>query len=222
MRSRLAALRGIPGIALAGTFAIAAVCWIVAIRQMSGMDMGVATTLGSFGFFIAIWVAMMAAMMLPGTATVLLHRAEVRARALPLFLATYIAVWAAVGALAYAVYSPHGTTVAGAAVLAAGAYELTSLKRRARAHCRHSLRSGFHFGLYCVGSSIGLMAMLLALGPMSIAWMAAIAGLALLQKLLPPRAAIDLPIAGAIIALGILILVHPASVPGLMPAHMTG
>jgi len=54
---------------------------------------------------------------------------------------------------------------------------------------------------------------------MSIGWMAAIATLALAQKLLPPRAAIDLPITAAILALGILILVHPGSVPGLIPPH---
>ena len=32
-------------------------CWIVALRQMGGMDMGVETELGSFGFFLAAWVA---------------------------------------------------------------------------------------------------------------------------------------------------------------------
>jgi len=215
----LAPGRGTSVLTLAGTFATAAVCWVISIQLMNGMDMGVATTLGSFGFFVAIWAAMMAAMMLPGTVVVVLRGANRDARAVPLFLVTYIAVWTVVGALAYAVYWPHGTTVAGIAVLAAGAYELTPLKRRSRGHCRASLRSGFRFGLYCVGSSIGLMVMLLALGPMSIGWMAAIATLALAQKLLPPRAAIDLPITAAILALGILILVHPGSVPGLIPPH---
>jgi predicted metal-binding membrane protein len=215
----LAPHRAASALTLAGTFATAAACWVISIQQMNGMDMGVATTLGSFGFFIAIWAAMMAAMMLPGTVAVVLRRADRDARAVPLFLVTYIAVWTVVGALAYALYWPHGTTVAGIAVLAAGAYELTPLKRRSREHCRASLRSGFRFGLYCVGSSIGLMVMLLALGPMSIGWMAAIAAIAIAQKLLPPRAAIDLPVTAAIVALGILILVHPASVPGLMPTH---
>ena len=49
--------------------------------------------------------------------------------------------------------------------------------------------------------------------------LAAIAAIAIAQKLLPPRAAIALPVTAAIVALGILILVHPATVPGLMPAH---
>ena len=54
--------------ALLATLGLAAVCWVVAIRRMNGMDMGVATTLGSFGFFVGVWVTMMEAMMLPGAA----------------------------------------------------------------------------------------------------------------------------------------------------------
>ena len=52
--------------ALAATLGLAAVCWVVSVWQMTGMDTGVATRLGSLGFFAAVWVAMMAAMMLPG------------------------------------------------------------------------------------------------------------------------------------------------------------
>src|SRR5262249_58410936 len=48
-----------------------------AVWQMHGMDMGTATRLGSFGFFIAMWVVMMAAMMLPGAAPAVLRRARV-------------------------------------------------------------------------------------------------------------------------------------------------
>jgi predicted metal-binding membrane protein len=59
--------------------------------------------------------------------------------------------------------------------------------------------------------------MMVALGVMSIAWMAVITVLALAQKLLPAKAAIDVPLALAIIGLGILIVVAPASVPGLTP-----
>ena len=44
---------------------LAAASWVVAVRQMNGMDMGVATGLGSLAFFVALWVSMMAAMMLP-------------------------------------------------------------------------------------------------------------------------------------------------------------
>ena len=38
---------------LTATLGLAAACWVVAVRQMNGMDMGVATTtLGSFAFFV--------------------------------------------------------------------------------------------------------------------------------------------------------------------------
>jgi hypothetical protein len=52
---------------------------------------------------------------------------------------------------------------------------------------------------------------------MSVTWMSVIAVLIVAQKLLPARAAIDVPLALAIVGLGILIVVAPSSVPGLMP-----
>jgi hypothetical protein len=57
-----------PPVAVAATLALAAACWAVAAWLMNGMDMGVATRPGAFGFFAAAWVTMMAAMMLPGAA----------------------------------------------------------------------------------------------------------------------------------------------------------
>jgi len=114
-------------------------------------------------------------------------------------------------------YRPHGAVAAGAVAIAAGVYELTPLKRYFRRRCRESVRSGLGFGLCCVGSSIGLMVLLVALGVMSITWMVVITVLVLAQKLLPARAAIDVPLALAIIGLGILIIVAPSSVPGLTP-----
>jgi predicted metal-binding membrane protein len=183
------------------------------------MDMGTATQLGSFGFFIAVWVAMMAAMMLPGAAPAVLRRAQASGgvRAVPLFIGSYLAVWALVGAAVYALYWPHGPVAACVVVIAVGVYEFTPLKRHFRRRCRDSVGSGFGFGLCCVGSSIGLMAMLAALGVMSVTWMSVIAVLVLGQKLLPARAAVDVPLALAIVGLGIWIVLAPSSVPGLTP-----
>jgi predicted metal-binding membrane protein len=107
---------------------------------------------------------------------------------------------------------------AGAAVIAAGVHEFTPLKQHCRRRCRESVRSGFQFGRYCVGSSIGLMLMLVALGVMSITWMSVIAVLVLAQKVLPPRTSIDVSLALAIVGLGIVIVLAPSSVPGLMPS----
>jgi predicted metal-binding membrane protein len=205
--------------ALTATLGFAAASWVVAVRQMNGMDMGVATELGSFAFFVALWVWMMAAMMLPGAAPAVLRRAHAsgRVRAVPLFVGSYLAVWTLVGVAVYALYRPHGSFAAGAVAIAAGAYELTPLKRHFRRRCRESVRSGLEFGLCCVGSTIGLMLLLVALGVMSVAWMSATAVIVLAQKLLPANAAIDVPLAFAIIGLGILILIAPSSVPGLTP-----
>jgi predicted metal-binding membrane protein len=204
--------------ALAATLGLAAASWVVTVRQMSGMDMGAATRLGSFGFFVAVWVWMMAAMMLPGAAPAVVRRARAGGvRAMPLFVASYLAVWALVGAAVYALYRPHGSSAAGAVVIAAGVYELTPLKQHFRRRCRESVGSGFGFGLYCVGSSVGLMLVLVAVGVMSVTWMAVIAVLVLGQKLLPAKAAIDVPLALAIVGLGILIVIAPSLVPGVTP-----
>jgi predicted metal-binding membrane protein len=61
------------------------------------------------------------------------------------------------------------------------------------------------------------MAMLVVLGVMSITWMAVITVLVLAQKVLPANAAIDVPLALAITGLGIVIVMAPSTVPGLMP-----
>jgi predicted metal-binding membrane protein len=184
---------------------LAAACWILAVRQMSGMDMGTSTELGSLGFFAAVWVPMMAAMMLPGAVPTVARVG--RGLTAPLFAASYVAVWALFGLAVYALYRPHGAVAAGLLTIAAGLYELTPLKRECRRRCQRDVRSGFQFGVYCVGSSIGLMVVLIALGVMSVAWMAAVAALVLAQKLLPPQAWIDVPVALAITTLGMVMLI---------------
>jgi predicted metal-binding membrane protein len=205
--------------ALAATLGLAAASWVVTVRQMNGMDMGAGTELGSFPFFVALWASMMAAMMLPGATPAVLRRAHASGRVstVPLFVGSYLAVWTLVAIVVFALYRPHGSFVAGAVAIAAGVYEFTPFKRHCRRRCRESVRSGFQFGRYCVGSSIGLMLMLVALGVMSVTWMSVIAVLVLAQKLLPLKAAIDVPLALAIVVLGILIVLSPSSVPGLTP-----
>jgi predicted metal-binding membrane protein len=204
---------------LTATLALVAASWVVSVRQMNGMGMGVATRLGSFAFFVVLWVSMMSAMMLPGAVPAMLRRAHAsgRVRTVPLFVGSYLAVWTVVGVAVYALYRPHGYLVAGAVAIAAGVYEFTPLQRHVRRRCRDQVRSGVDFGLCCVGSSIGMMLMLVATGVMSVAWMSVITVVVGAQKLLPARAAIDLPVALAIVGLGVLIVVAPSSVPGLMP-----
>jgi predicted metal-binding membrane protein len=138
-------------------------------------------------------------------------------RAVPLFVGSYLGVWTLVGVAVYALYRPHGYFAAGAVAIAAGVYELTPLKRHFRRRCRERVGSGFGFGVDCVGSSIGLMLMLVALGVMSVTWMSLIAVVVLAQKLLPTKAVLDVPLALAIIGLGIVILIAPSAIPGLTP-----
>jgi predicted metal-binding membrane protein len=211
-----------PAILLTATFGLAAAAWAAAVWLMRGMDMGVATRPGSFGFFAAAWVTMMAAMMLPGAAPAIIRHARVvgAAGAAALFAVCYLAIWALAGLVAYVLDLPHGLSAAGAVVIAAGVYELTPVKRYFRQRCRENAGSGVGFGLCCIGSSIGLMAMLVALDVMSLFWMVVVAALASAQKLLPARAVIDIPVALALIGLGIVIIVAPSLLPGLTPPAM--
>src|SRR5260221_6076223 len=127
-----------PAIVLAATLGLAAVCWAAAAWLMHGMDMGVATRPGAFGFFAAAWVTMMAAMMLPGAAPTVARHARMAgtmSAALP-FAGSYLAIWALAGVVAYPLDRPHGTLAAGLVVIAAGVYELTPAKRHFRRRCR--------------------------------------------------------------------------------------
>lgn len=64
---------------------------------------------------------------------------------------------------------------------------------------------GLRFSVYCFGSSIGLMAVLVAVDVMSIALMCAVAVVVLAQKLLAPHPALDVPLALALVALGVAV-----------------
>lgn len=211
-----------PPIVLAATLGLAGASWAVAAWLMAGMDMGLATPRGAFGFFAAAWVTMMAAMMLPGAAPAIARRTRVtgKVRAALQFAGFYLVIWALAGVAAYVIDRPHGSLAAGTVVIAAGAYELTPVKRHFRRRCREDAGSGLEFGLCCVGSGIGLMAMLVALDVMSLFWMSVVALACCAQKLLPAKAAIDVPLALAIVGLGIAIIIAPALIPGLTPPPM--
>jgi predicted metal-binding membrane protein len=206
--------------AVLATVGVGVVGWIITVRRMHGMDMGVATGLGSLPGFLWLWIPMMAAMMLPSTCSPALRLVRAGARSVDLlpFAASYLGVWTLFGVIIYALYRPHGTVVAGALILAAGVYELTPMKRHFRRMGQQRLMSGSKNGLCCVGSNLGLMVMMAALGLMSLTWMAAMAVTMVLQKVVRPSNAIDVPVALAIIALGIVILAAPLSIPGLVPA----
>jgi len=135
--------------------------WLVTVARMRGMDGGPGTDLGALGWYLGVWVTMMAAMMLPSALPMVLLFSRVsRGRAQRgqasvstwLFVATYLAVWTLYGVAAYAVFrlvaaadvgalawSRGGPTVAGAAIALAGVYELSPLKKVCLRHCRSPL-----------------------------------------------------------------------------------
>jgi predicted metal-binding membrane protein len=137
-------------------FVLAACAWWVTRDRMRGMDGGPGTELGSLGWFIGIWVVMMAAMMLPSVSpTVALYSRMTRSRAslAPLvFTSGYLVTWTAAGVVAFAI-SPLGAGLLGdelswdtagpwvaAGILAAAAvYELTPLKDACLGKCRSPL-----------------------------------------------------------------------------------
>jgi predicted metal-binding membrane protein len=150
-------------------------------------------------------VPMMAAMMLPSAIPAIARRAREGdgVLAAPLFASSYLGTWALVALATWLLYRPPGAVAAGALTAGAGLYELSPLKRACRRRCHERVGSGLRFGVCCLGSSIGLMLVLVAVDVMSIALMCAVAIVVLAQKLIPPHPAIDVPLALALVAFGV-------------------
>jgi predicted metal-binding membrane protein len=222
-------------------FVLAAIGWWWTVERMEGMDDGPWTALGTLGWFLGVWVVMMAAMMFPSLApTVVLYARMTRDRIAPLlFTGGYLVIWGAAGAAAFALswaagdvlaWDRAGRWIAGGTLLAAAVYELTPLKDLCLSKCRSplgfllgawregragALQMGAKHAGWCVGCCWALMASLFALGVMSIAWMAAVAALIAVEKLLPWRRVATYGTAGILLALGLLLLVAPDAVPAL-------
>jgi predicted metal-binding membrane protein len=159
------------------------------------------------------------------------------------FVAGYLVAWTAYGLVAYGLFralralqpgflawDAQGALVAGAAIAAAGAYQLTPLKRACLRHCRSplhfvvgrwrggrlgALAMGVEHGAWCVGCCGGLMLVLFALGVMSLRWMVLVAAVIFAEKVLPFGHRLPRAVAVAFLALGVWVAVAPGSVPGL-------
>src|SRR4051794_4748456 len=147
-------------------FILAGLGWWWTAQQMSGMDAGPWTGLGTLGWFLGVWLVMMAAMMFPSVSpTVALYArmTSVRSSALPLlFAAGYLITWALAGLGAFALavaggravgdvlaWDRAGRWVAGATLILAAIYELTPLKDACLGKCRSPL--GFLLGSWREG-----------------------------------------------------------------------
>ena len=144
----------------------ALVAWIVTIDRMRGMDAGPGTDLGGLGWYVGVWVTMMAAMMLPSVAPMMLLFARIsrerqaRGRAFVptwVFLAGYLGAWTVYGLAAYGLFrlvtafgtdwlawDRAGPYVAGGAIAAAGIYQLSPFKEVCLRHCRGPMHYVMH------------------------------------------------------------------------------
>ena len=161
-----AALRGRLAL-VALLLGLAGLAWWSTADRMAGMDAGPGTDLGTLGWFLGVWVVMMAAMMLPSLApTAALYSRMTRQHGTLrplLFTAGYLLVWGAVGLLAYGLFrlgrsafgadlawGSAGRWAAGGVLAFAAIYELTPLKDVCLGKCRSPL--GFLLGSWRDGN----------------------------------------------------------------------
>jgi predicted metal-binding membrane protein len=167
-----------------------------------------------------------------------------------LFVGGYLVAWTTFGLAAYGLFAlgrslsidalswdRGGPYAAGAVVGAAAVYQLTPLKDACLSRCRSpfwfllhrwrqgpfgALRMGASHGAWCVGCCYALMATLFALGVMSVGWMAFVAALIAVEKLLPWKAVANRAIAVLLLVLALAVAFAPDRVPGLTLPNVSG
>jgi predicted metal-binding membrane protein len=166
-----------------------ALAWGFVLFGPDGMGAGPVT-------FVAAWGAMMAAMMLPSAAPlVLLYSRGGPARATAALTAGYLLVWTLAGVPAYVAHELLPMAVGPVALAAAGVYQLTPLKTVCLKGCRtpgdflvqrwdrSAIRLGIEHGAWCLGCCWALMAVLVLVGSMGLLWVVGVAALVAVEKL---------------------------------------
>ena len=170
---------------------------------MSEMPMSGHTWLGAAASFLAMWVVMMVAMMLPSlVATLWRYRQAGLGWLTTLVGVAYFVVWTVFGMAVF----PLGIALAravpialGVVVLMAGFFQVTAWKAHHLACCREApapgrtlsadagtaWRHGLRLGLHCSQCCVGLMAILLVIGIMDLRAMAVIAAAITVERLAP-------------------------------------
>ena len=240
---------------LAALIVLAVAAWAAMLAQHRGMDdhdrmftMGMGLPL-----FLVTWALMMAAMMLPAMSPMVDafirvqdDRRAAGNRYVPtaVFIAGYLVLWAASGVLAFLPARwledaaidqnwPMEETArfGGALIVAAGFYQLSSLKRMCLSKCRTpmafiatswreggagALRMGLEHGAYCLGCCWLLSVILFPLGIMNVAVMIAVTALVFAEKVLPHGMRVAAVSGVALVAYGMLVIAAPEALPTMM------
>ncbi len=140
---------------------ITIIAWMIMLDHYN-MTSSNGMVLGTFGWYVGMWVTMTAAMMLPSVTPMVITFARVSAERtrnlkIPLvstwvFLIGYLIAWTTYGIIAYGLYliidllnlgflawNQQGPIVAGLTVALGGLYQLTPLKQACLRHCRNPL-----------------------------------------------------------------------------------
>jgi predicted metal-binding membrane protein len=167
--------------------------------------------------------------------------ANERRRRIPSFIAGYGIAWIAYGLGAYFLdsvvrsaglewiaRSRVGPYVAASVLVLAGLYQFSKLKHACLTGCRSPLSffsrywrdgdggavvMGFRHGLVCVGCCWALMAVMFAVGVMSLSWMALLTVLMFAEKMLPHGKKLTAPVGIFLAVMGIWIAVAPDTAP---------
>lgn len=212
-----------PRVAVAALIAVAGAAWWVTIanaREMSDMLDGLVKVGRAMPWhispvaFAGTWTVMMTAMMLPAIIPVVMAADPPAGAA---WVAAYLGVWASTGAIAFGVLvalnemgqpSPGLHRAGGALILLAGIYQFTGAKRRLLQRPDPGAR-GLSHGLRCVGASWVLMSVLLVVGVMNVAWMAAVSAICLGEKASSQRNALATVVGAVLVGCGLVVLIEP-------------
>jgi len=191
---------------------------------MSGMEGSDRWAWSGLTAFLIAWAVMMVAMMFPSVAPMVLFFRTISAQRTGsggvfaptwMFVAGYLVVWTAVGALTWALVqvgsglagriggvdrAAWAPLALGATLAVAGIYQFTPLKQICLRQCQSplgfvmtrwrdgrlgALRMGLVHGSYCLGCCWALFAVLVAAGVMSLAWMLLLTLVVFAEKVLP-------------------------------------
>ena len=198
--------------------------------SMAWMRMPGQTWIQAAASFLAMWVVMMAAMMLPSVAP-MLWRSKSRLGRLTLLVGLgYFFVWTLVGLAIF----PLGVVLAavemeqpavaravpfavGVVILVAGAIQLTSWKAHHLACCRETKadagaawQQGLRFGFHCVLSCANLTAILLVIGVMDLRVMAVVTAAITAERLAPAGQRVAQAIGAVVVGAGLLLIARAA------------